>query len=883
MTNKKKTITVTGTVNGCRRIDSPRPGVSARKTFRILTDDGSYSCVLWEPSGSMAEFDALVTGLTVTATIDSQPNRVYHTYAVHDIEIVPTSQHDVAKAIAAMLDAHGVTVGVQAVADRLRNDVDWSHRAASIADDDDALARIYEDLFKGPDGQLHAKSLVIEGAVRAGIVSSDDDEYDQETQVLDGLWDDVCSLVAHMFLRPVVRAKWPALATHVHDKAVERIGTLTPAYVAEHPEALVLGKAATEGRLSLDSAPDSVDVMHPELLLEMIYVMARKIWTVDASHGWYVMWRPSYETMSNVRSAIAVWGLDVYVPQQSHGTCFDLADEDSLELLADEFLTELTGSRRICDDDGYDTVSAMRLFGISPATLADAIRKSHIVRMTRWGGARGTVVAGPVRFRTENELASELAPIVCTRRRDVDGLPDSLDDSQRAAVRTVCGSRVSVLTGGPGTGKSTVAGIIADQFDIVVGMAVSGKATNVLSHNLNESCHHAHVECRTVASVLWNMDSVTSGISRKGSDTLVIVDEASMLTEDEALHIVDMVAECNANLLFVGDDGQLPAIGSGDVLTDLIDSGIVPVARLTENHRTAADGGDIVTLAHNVREGKADPFAGIDIATSQSVSAWVARSDREMADVCVNRYLAALGRLDVQDVMLLVPFRNERVRPGSYRFASTAYLNYCIAGELESMYPDRFGDAVPGLEHKVCRPFGSDLMVRQIRVGSRVMTTRNFFPRIDRRSLKASPRVANGSTGTIIGFDAHKRPSGVTLSSVMVAYDDPDIGEVIVDSDHVHDLELAYATTVHKAQGSEYDTVILGLPTSYGRPRDSVVRHEPFMSRELVYTAMTRARRHLDIVGDIDAFVRQPLEPRGRRQTQFVELLQDARTELLQA
>lgn len=183
----------------------------------------------------------------------------------------------------------------------------------------------------------------------------------------------------------------------------------------------------------------------------------------------------------------------------------------------------------------------------------------------------------------------------------------------------------------------------------------------------------------------------------------------------------------------------------------------------------------------------------------------------------------------------------------------------------------------------VFRPFGDDPMVRQIRVGSRVMTTRNFFPRIDRRGLKAPHRVANGSTGTIIGFDAHKRPSGVTLSSVMVAYDDPDIGEVIVDSDHVHDLELAYATTVHKAQGSEYDTVILGLPTSYGRPRDSVVRHEPFMSRELVYTAMTRARRHLDIVGDIDAFVRQPLEPRGRRQTQFVELLQDARTELLQA
>ncbi len=364
---------------------------------------------------------------------------------------------------------------------------------------------------------------------------------------------------------------------------------------------------------------------------------------------------------------------------------------------------------------------------------------------------------------------------------------------QRQALSHAVTQKVMVLTGGPGTGKTTlVKGIvrILSKKGLRIQLAApTGRAAKRLAEATG-------TDARTVHRLLeWN--PVERAFSRNAdaplAADLVIVDEASMLDVTLAYHLLKAVPP-GARLILVGDVDQLPSIGPGRVLADVIDSGAVEVVRLSEIFRQALDS-LIITNAHRVRVGEtpilrpADDLGDVFFFEREEPAAILATLKRLVAER-IPRSFALEARRDIQ---VLTPMQRGLLGAANLNAELQALLN----------------------------PEGEELAGggRLLRAGDRVMQTRNNY----------DLEVWNGDVGRLEGFDHEQDRARVDFDGRRVDYDFSELDE----------LTLAYACSIHKAQGSEYPAVVIPLHT----------QHYTLLQRNLLYTALTRGQRLVIIVG----------------------------------
>jgi len=391
----------------------------------------------------------------------------------------------------------------------------------------------------------------------------------------------------------------------------------------------------------------------------------------------------------------------------------------------------------------------------------------------------------------EELVAEAIARLAATAERIADpasvrSVAKGLDEAQKAAVAQVLESGVSLLTGGPGTGKSrTVAAVVkllrAKGTDIALA-APTGRAAK----RLEELTDHP----ATTVHRLLGAQGMTGGFARNEEWPLdadvIVVDEASMLDVELTAALLEACPD-GTHLLLVGDPAQLPSIGPGHVLGDLIDSGVVPVTELTTLYRQA-EGGAIARLATAVRGGELPPVDSPDREVVIVPATGSAEAARRVVQLVTDSIPRALG-IDPGSVQVVTP-----VHRGP---AGTIELNKALKAVLN-----------PG-----------DGTVWGFDVGDRVVATANH--------LELEPTgFANGETGVVT-----KTGDG----SLDVAFAS---GPVTVIGKAMSDLRHGWAITVHRAQGSEWPGVVVVVPPEAGG----------MLSRPLIYTALTRAQSHLSIV-----------------------------------
>jgi exodeoxyribonuclease V alpha subunit len=453
-----------------------------------------------------------------------------------------------------------------------------------------------------------------------------------------------------------------------------------------------------------------------------------------------------------------------------------------------------------------------------PAALAAAL-DAGIVHAAE-GPDGGTLLALDRYATAEDGVAEAVARLRATAEPvepgDDEAVLDGLDETQRAAVDSVLRHGVSLLTGGPGTGKSrTVAALVrlADKRGLRVALAApTGRAAKRLEELGDAPASTLHR--------LLGAQGRTGGFAR-GEEwpldaDLVVVDETSMLDVELAAALLEACAD-GTRLLLVGDPAQLPSIGPGRVLADLVESGAVPGVELTTLYRQA-EGGAIARLATAVRHGELPPVDSPD----REVVVVPAPGSAEAAHRAVQLVTDSIPRalhIPAEDVQVVTP-----VHKGP---AGTVELNRALKAVLN---PGR--GTVSGFDP-----------------GDRVVATANH--------LDAEPAgFANGEVGVV----AEAGDGAVTVEFAS--------GPARVSGRALADLRHGWAVTVHRAQGSEWPAVVAVLPPEAGG----------MLSRPLVYTALTRAQLHLSVVPAVGPALSRAVREVGARprRTRLRELLAEA-------
>jgi exodeoxyribonuclease V alpha subunit len=369
----------------------------------------------------------------------------------------------------------------------------------------------------------------------------------------------------------------------------------------------------------------------------------------------------------------------------------------------------------------------------------------------------------------------------------------TLSDEQARAVALALKEKLAIITGGPGTGKTTIVSCILDLYQRLGArvrlMAPTGRAAKRLSETTG-------AEAATIHRAL-EFSPQTGGFRRNASEPLradvIVIDEMSMVDTYLMYHLLRAVPP-GARLVMVGDVHQLPAVGPGNVLKDLMDSGVVPVARLTQIYRQAQQS-LIVVNAHRINQGGFPELAGLD---DEKDFVFIPRQEPaaikgSLINLVVNELPKRYGFDPVRDIQVITPMHRGAV--------GVQTLNHELQQRLNGRAP-RF-------------TFGA----RVFRRGDKVMQLRNNYYK----------EVFNGDIGQVTGLNPATGQLLVEFDGRTVAYD-PGEGE---------EITLAYAVTVHKAQGSEFPGVLLVLTT----------HHYLLLQRNLLYTALTRGRRLVVLVG----------------------------------
>ena len=386
----------------------------------------------------------------------------------------------------------------------------------------------------------------------------------------------------------------------------------------------------------------------------------------------------------------------------------------------------------------------------------------------------------------------------------------TLAEGQREALRQAVAAKLLVITGGPGVGKTTLVNSILTVLK-AKGVSIALAApTGRAAKRLTES---TGLEARTIHRLL-ETDPQAGGFKRDETNPLdcdlLVVDETSMV-DVSLMNALLRAVPGRAALLLVGDVDQLPSVGPGQVLADVIGSGAVPVVRLTEIFRQAATS-RIIVNAHRINAGRMPewPKAGEDsdfyFVEAATPEAGVAKLIEMVRDRIPRRF----GADPVRDVQILCPMNRGGLGARSLNIELQKVLNPPGESRVE-----RFGWT-----------FGP---------GDKVMQVENNYDK----------EVYNGDLGIVSAVDSEEGTLTATFDGRLVTYDFGELDEIV----------LAYATTIHKSQGSEYPVVVIPV----------VTQHYTMLHRNLIYTGVTRGKRLVVMLGQRRALAMVVRGTQGRR------------------
>lgn len=410
-----------------------------------------------------------------------------------------------------------------------------------------------------------------------------------------------------------------------------------------------------------------------------------------------------------------------------------------------------------------------------------------------------------LKFPPEKITGVELALESFERRQQI-----SYATLQRKAIIEAMSGGLLILTGGPGTGKTTTLNAIIalyKQCGINVSLAApTGRAAQRMSEVTGCEAKTIH----RLLEVEWDRND--RPVFKKNERDLLdcdalIIDELSMV-DASLFEGVMRALPLGCRLIMVGDSDQLPSVGAGNVLGDLIASGRIPVVQLTEIFRQSMKS-LIVTNAHRIVHGEMP-----EVRRTDSDFFFMACSEKEkiantIVELCSRRLPTSYGYSAFSDIQVLCPGRKGELGVTDMNKRLQQRLNPSGEKKKELQMP-----------------------IYTLRLGDKVMQTKNNYDLLWSKSDGTEGAgVFNGDIGVIEDINVHARIASVRFDDKSVLY----------DSDALLDLELAYATTVHKSQGNEFNAVV--MPMYYGPPQ--------LYYRNLLYTAVTRAKKLLILVGDL--------------------------------
>ncbi len=423
-------------------------------------------------------------------------------------------------------------------------------------------------------------------------------------------------------------------------------------------------------------------------------------------------------------------------------------------------------------------------------------------------------------YYLENSIAQKLAYLICSSKeesldisREIEAFESKnnikLHKTQKEAVERAINSGVSVITGGPGTGKTTIVKCIIEILEAlgkkVALMAPTGRASKRLSESTGREAKTIH----RALGIDFSSKKFVHNEKHPLEYSAVIVDEVSMVDVSLMSSLLKALAR-DCKLILVGDKDQLPSVGAGNVLEDILKSGLVSVTQLSHIYRQDSNS-LIITNAHAINCGEMpvlDNKSSDFFFESKTTPAEIKSSIVEM----VTRRLKDFLKLDPSKIQVLAPMKNGEAGVESLNRSLQARLNPPSLGKAEIVV----GQTI-------------------FRQGDKVMQTSNNYDLTWKRKsnfmLEEGAGVFNGDIGYI---DAINRETG----EVLVLFEDG--RECFYPRTELSQLSLAYAITIHKSQGSEFDAVII----------PAIAGPSLILNRNLLYTAVTRAKRAVVIVGE---------------------------------